>query len=173
MAVRRLKRTAPPSADVGRPLTLLKRARDTAAHAYAPYSGFSVGAAVETTDGQVFAAANMENASYGLTLCAEAGALQAASSAGALAKIRRIAVVGGPIKPGHDLRPTATPPCGRCRQLIAEAAQAGGRDIEVWFGDLEGKVVQAKTISELLPDAFGPRNLAPGPAPELALRKRA
>ena len=141
------------------PLALFQAARQTADNAHAPYSGFAVGAAVETSDGAVFVGANMENASYGLTCCAEVGALQAASSAGALGKIRRIAIVGGPIKPAIDYRPTATAPCGRCRQLLAEAAMVAGHDIEVWFADLGQTVTECRTISELLPDAFSARNL--------------
>jgi homotetrameric cytidine deaminase len=66
------------------PVALFEAARNAASNAYAPYSGFAVGAAVETSDGRTFVGANMENASYGLTVCAEVGALQAASSAGAL-----------------------------------------------------------------------------------------
>jgi cytidine deaminase len=140
------------------PAELFESARKAAANAYAPYSGFAVGAAVETSDGRIFAGANMENASYGVTICAEVGALQAASSAGALRSIRRMVVVGGPIA-GSTGRPQATAPCGRCLQLIAEAAAVGGHDIEVWFSDLNGRAVQRRTISELLPDAFGPDNL--------------
>jgi cytidine deaminase len=141
------------------PKKLLEVATRAAKNAYAPYSGFAVGAAAETDDGQVFVGANMENASYGLTACAEIGALQAASSAGMLGRVRRIAIVGGPIKRAAGYRPKATPPCGRCRQLIAEAATVGGGDIEVWFSDLQGKVVRHKLISELLPDSFDALNL--------------
>lgn len=101
----------------------------------------------------------MENASYGLTTCAEVGALQAALTAGALDRIQRMAIVGGPIAPTADYRPQATAPCGRCRQLISEAAALSGHDIEVWFSDLNGDAVQRRTISELLPEAFGPNNL--------------
>ena len=140
------------------PAELFEKARAAAANAYAPYSGFAVGAAVETADGRIFAGANLENASYGVTLCAEVGALQAASSAGALRDIRRMVIVGGPIA-GTSGRPRATAPCGRCRQVIAEAAAVGGHDIEVWFADLSGRAVQRRTISQLLPDAFGPDNL--------------
>jgi cytidine deaminase len=139
------------------PLRLINRAIAVAAHAYAPYSRFAVGAAVELWNGQIFTSANMENASYGLTACAELGALQAASSRGALAKVRRIAIVGGPI--GRTAHSKPTPPCGRCRQLIAEAASLGKRDIEVWFADGSGKHAQRRTISELLPDSFGASNL--------------
>ena len=141
------------------PSALFQAARKTANHAYAPYSGFAVGAAVETSDGRIFVGANMESASYGLTSCAEVGALQAASSAGALGGIRRIAIVGGPINAAPDYRPTPTAPCGRCRQLLAEAAMVAEHDIEVWFADLEQRVIERRTISELLPDAFGARNL--------------
>lgn len=146
------RETPPPSA-------LFQAARRTAKNAHAPYSGFAVGAAVETSDGDIFVGANMENASYGLTSCAEAGALQAASSAGALGRIRRIAIVGGPIDAAPDYRPTPTAPCGRCRQLLAEAAMLGGHDIEVWFADLEQSVIERRTLFELLPDAFSARNL--------------
>jgi cytidine deaminase len=140
--------------DPAPPDDLFALARGAARHAYAPYSGFAVGAAVETADGRTFAAANMENASYGLTVCAEVGALQAASSAGALDQVRRIAIVGGPIVRTLGYRPRATAPCGRCRQLIAEAALFGGHDVEVWFSDLEGSVTERRSISQLLPDAF-------------------
>jgi len=143
------------NAGAGPPAALLKSAHEAARHAYAPYSGFVVGAAVETADGQVFTSANMENASYGLTVCAEVGALQAAYSAGMLAKVRRIVVVGGPEKPVNAHRRSAIPPCGRCRQLIAEAAHLAGYDIEVWYGDLQGTVLEKRTIAQLLPDAFG------------------
>ncbi|MBY0399646.1 cytidine deaminase [Myxococcota bacterium] len=141
------------------PRKLLEAARDAASHAYAPYSRFAVGAAVETLDGRIFSSANMENASYGLTLCAEAGAIQAASFAGALGEIRRIAVVGGPLQPppGYTSKPTA--PCGRCRQLMAEGASHGNHDIEVWFADLELGRIERRMCSELLPESFGASNL--------------
>jgi cytidine deaminase len=143
-----------------RPLKLFKAARDAAINAYAPYSGFSVGAAVETSDGRIFVGSNMENASFGLTVCAEVGAIQAASTAGALNKIRRIAIVGGlQIKSLTPIQPKPTAPCGRCRQLISEAAIFGGHDIEVWYADLELKSIKCKTISELLPDSFDASSL--------------
>lgn len=139
--------------------TLLDLARSAANNAYAPYSKFSVGAAVETADGRTFAGTNMENASYGLTVCAEIGALQAATLAGALGQIRRIAVVGGPMRPEAGYEPKPTAPCGRCRQLIAEAAKLGKYDIEIWFADLEQEAVERRTISQLLPDSFDADNL--------------
>ena len=137
---------------------LLQAAKNAADNAYAPYSGFAVGAAVETLDGRIFVGANMENASYGLTICAEVGALQAASTAGALNMVRRIAIVGGPkdaTKQHH--KPIA--PCGRCRQLIAEAAMVGGSEIEVLFADLNLRAIERRTISELLPHSFGASDL--------------
>jgi cytidine deaminase len=140
--------------------TLLRAAAKAAEGAYAPYSRFAVGAAVRTADGRIFTSANMENASYGLTCCAELGALQVASSLGALGEIIEVAVVGGPILPkqsGEIGQPT--PPCGRCRQLIAEAAHLGGHDIVIWFADRDLTDPQSRTISDLLPDAFGGSNL--------------
>jgi len=150
---------AGPRKPAGFPTTLFSKARDAARYAYAPYSRFAVGAVVETTDGKVFTGANMENASYGLTMCAEVGALQAASSSGRLGNVKRIVIVGGPITPDIKHKPQATAPCGRCRQLISEAAMLGGRDIEVWFADLKGGQPRRTTISKLLPHAFGPTNL--------------
>lgn len=142
-----------------KPVALLLAAKKVAANAYAPYSRFAVGAVVETMDGDVFAGSNMENASYGLTLCAEAGALQAASSAGRLGEIKRIVVVGGPVDRAIGHQPQPTTPCGRCRQLISEAAMLGSHDIEVWFADLNGEHARRTTISQLLPSAFGAKNL--------------
>lgn len=141
------------------PRKLLKAAKRVSENAYAPYSRFYVGAAVETLDGVLFVGANMENASYGLTVCAEVGALQAASAAGVLGRIQRIAVVGGPVLPSKNYRPTPTAPCGRCRQLIAEAAVKGRRDIEVWYADRSLRKIKCQKISELLPDSFDAENL--------------
>lgn len=140
-------------------LTLLRAAQAAAKNAYAPYSQFAVGAAVETVDGHIFSSANMENASYGLTACAELGALQAAASAGVLHLTKRIAVVGGPVKPDESSDPKPTAPCGRCRQLILEAATLGARDVEVIFADSRLSVVVKRTISQLLPDSFTAENL--------------
>jgi cytidine deaminase len=140
------------------PNELLRAARDAARNAYAPYSNFAVGAAVQTSDGTVFIGANMENASYGLTVDAEVGALQAASTSGKLAEVVRIAVVGGAI--GKDEHGEAiVTPCGRCRQLILESAHLGSRDIEVWCANSDLSSINSFKISELLPHAFGPANL--------------
>jgi cytidine deaminase len=141
------------------PTELLRAAVRAARNAYAPYSRFAVGAALETDEGSVFTGANMENASFGLSVCAEVGALQAASTAGKLSEIVRIAVVGGAFDElgqgsGHIITP-----CGRCRQLILESAHLGKRDIEVWCADMELTVPQCFNISELLPHAIGLANL--------------
>jgi cytidine deaminase len=140
------------------PIGLLRAARSAAENAYAPYSHFAVGAAVQTDDGSVFTGANMENASYGLTVDAEMGALQAASTAGKLSEIVQIAVVGAMMEAGKRNGAVVTP-CGRCRQLILEAAHLGARDIDVWCADLDLKSIMHFKISELLPEGFGPTNL--------------
>lgn len=139
--------------------TLIEAARRAAANAHAPYSGYHVGAALRLTDGQILAGCNMENASYGLTLCAEAVALGAATSAGRLADIAEIAIIGGHWRNGALEGDAPVRPCGRCRQLIAEAAQLSGRDTPIHCASGDGKKLASHTISELLPHAFGPGDL--------------
>jgi cytidine deaminase len=135
---------------------LIAAARAAAANAYAPYSNFAVGAAVLLGDGEVIGGANFENASYGLSLCAETVALATASAQGRLREVVAIGVVGG--RMGHaDTAPVR--PCGRCRQIINEAAQLGGRDIEIFCAGLAGDEIAEHRLSELLPDAFGPKDL--------------
>ena len=131
---------------------LFAAARAAAAQAYAPYSRFPVGAALLLTDGRIVTGANVENASYGLSLCAEAVALAKAANDGRLADVAAVAVVG--------LAGSGTlTPCGRCRQLLNEAAQLGGRDLAVHVEDVQG-VREALPLSLLLPRAFGPTNLS-------------
>ena len=115
-------------------------------HAYAPYSRFPVGAAALVDDGRVLTACNVENASYGLTLCAECG-LVSALHAGGGGRLVALACV--------DAAGSVLMPCGRCRQLIWEHGGAGCL-VETPDGILP--------ISELLPQAFGPDNLALGPS---------
>lgn len=133
--------------------TLIAAARAATAHAYAPYSHFHVGAALGFSDGSVVTGANVENASYGLTLCAETVAVSKAMSGGARGGLISIAVIGGVEgKPGP-----AVTPCGRCRQVLNELAQLGGTDPLVWCAGT-GEVLELR-LSELLPHAFGPANL--------------
>ena len=131
--------------------TLLAAARDAATSAYAPYSNFQVGAALAFDDGMVVTGANVENASYGLSLCAEAVALSKAMNDGRRGGLVAIAVTG--LTAGDD----AVMPCGRCRQMLSEMAQLGGTDPLVWSGNGE-KAVEV-SLSALLPMAFGPDNL--------------
>ena len=136
--------------------TLIAAAREAAANAYAPYSGFSVGAALLMIDGSVIGGGNFENASYGLSLCAETVATATASAAGRLADIVAIGIVGGMTgKEGVD----PILPCGRCRQILNEAAQLGKRDLTIFCSGLTGGPVEEYRLSSLLPHAFGPADL--------------
>jgi len=119
---------------------LVEAATRVRENAYAPFSEFKVGAALETDDGQIIVGSNVESASYGLTVCAERVAVWNAISQGKR-KIRRIAVVADT----EDL----TPPCGVCRQIIWEF----GGDIPVIFANLHGKV-ETVQMKDLLPRAF-------------------
>ena len=132
-------------------------ARDASVHAYAPYSGFAVGAAVRTKAGQVYSGANLENASYGLGICAEVSVITLANAVGDF-DVETIAIVGHKFTEPQDKSQVVTP-CGRCRQVIFEASQVSKVDVRVLScnGDLS-KIVESP-ISELLPEAFGPANL--------------
>jgi cytidine deaminase len=124
--------------------SLITAARSAQARAYAPYSKFRVGAALEATDGTVFLGCNVENASYGLTICAERAAVCAAVSAGAK-RFRRAVVVS-------DVDPPAAP-CGACRQVLAEF----GLDLPI--EGVGSKRTVTWRLSDLLPVAFGPEQL--------------
>lgn len=133
--------------------TLLGAALAVRERAYAPYSRFFVGAAVRTADHRIHVGANLENASYGLSLCAEAAALAAANSAGDFL-VTAIAVAGPAGEGPDDGTARFTTPCGRCRQLIHEAAAASGNDVRVLVADSQMRSVLTLRISELLPYAF-------------------
>lgn len=128
---------------------LVALAREMRARSYAPYSRFRVGAALEADTGEVFTGCNVENASYGLTICAEQNAVAAAVSRGRR-RFRRLVVVTG------GRRPVA--PCGRCRQVLAEF----GTDMAV-YGVANGERVHWQ-LGDLIPDHFGREMLDTGPA---------
>ncbi|MCR8723009.1 cytidine deaminase [Frigidibacter sp. ROC022] len=109
--------------------------------AYAPYSGFKVGAAIRTASGAVYQGCNVENVAYPEGTCAEAGAIAAMVAAGET-KIAKVYVVAD--------SPVPVTPCGGCRQKIAEFA---GRDVTVTMGNLDG-VETSLTLGDLLPGAF-------------------
>lgn len=120
-------------------------AREAMAHAYVPYSKFPVGAAALVQDGRIVSGCNVENASYGLTLCAECGLVSALHASGG-GRLVAFACVDG--------AGAALMPCGRCRQLLFEF---GGDDLLVDLGPDSDPAMTP--LSELLPRAFGPDNL--------------
>ena len=132
---------------------LIGFAREAPLKAYAPYSRFQVGCAIESVDGEVVTGANMENACYRLGICAEQSALTAAQHKFGLDKIARIAVAGGK----GDMICT---PCGGCRQAILEAVCLSGRDVEIICSSGDGSAVERHSIGSLIPHGFGPANLA-------------
>lgn len=135
---------------------LIAAAREASAGAYAPYSNFHVGAALLLADGTVVTGANVENASYGLSLCAETVAAAKILSTAQDGVLEAVAVTGG--APGAPGQGATVTPCGRCRQVLNELAQLGGTDPVIWC-DGEDGVLELR-LSELLPHAFGPANLS-------------
>jgi cytidine deaminase len=128
---------------------LLNAARRAAKAAYAPYSKFRVGAAVTGASGAIYTGCNVENASYGLTCCAERMAIFRAVAAGER-EIVAIAI--------HTPTRSPTPPCGACRQVINEF---GPRAAIICTCDARARI--EATLDQLLPSAFGPKNLAAPP----------
>jgi cytidine deaminase len=119
---------------------LVQAAIEARRHAHAPFSRFLVGAAIESVDGRIFGGCNIENSSYGLTVCAERTAIFRAVAEGAR-RFSRLAVVAA--------TPRLTPPCGACRQVLWDLCG----DIEIVLANLEG-AVESFRLSELLPRAF-------------------
>jgi len=138
---------------------LVAAAREAALNAHAPYSGFGVGAALLLEDGEIISGCNFENASYGLTLCAETVAIATANAQGKLRKIKEIAVIGGKLIDGRITGVDPVRPCGRCRQVINEAGGLSGTDIIVHCASADGSAVEHHKLSDLLPHAFGPADL--------------
>ena len=116
-------------------------AADAMTHAYVPYSRFPVGAAATVDDGRIISGCNVENASYGLTLCAECALISSLHMSGGGRLVAFTCVDGNG---------TILMPCGRCRQLLYEHSAEGM---------LLQTVSGVRTIDEVLPDAFGPRTL--------------
>ncbi len=131
---------------------LIAAARHAATAAYAPYSNYHVGAALAFADGSIVTGSNVENASYGLTLCAETVAVGKAMADGKRGGLQAVAVIGG--KAGDVGAGDPVTPCGRCRQMLNEVAQLGNTDPLVWCVG-ESEVLELR-LSELLPRAFGP-----------------
>ena len=122
--------------------SLLDMARQAALHAYAPYSGFRVGAALRLTNGEIVTGANVENVSFGLTICAERSALvRAVTQFGPEIRVEAVAIA--------NLNQMASPPCGACRQVLSEFIQP---DAPVIFPSTGGD--RTMTFNELLPLAF-------------------
>ena len=138
---------------------LILAARAASANAYAPYSRFHVGAALLLADGSVVTGANVENASYGLSLCAETVAVAKVLSDGGRGGLIAVAVIGGAPGIGGEATPGADPvtPCGRCRQVLNEVAQLGGTDPFVLC--IGAQEIWETTLAALLPRSFGPASL--------------
>jgi cytidine deaminase len=139
----------PPDPDVGPDQehgfdweALRAQAVEAMGHAYAPYSGYSVGVAGRVDDGRVVSGCNVENAAYGVALCAECGMVSQLHLTGG-GKLTHVVCVDG--------EGSVIMPCGRCRQLLSEN---GGADMLLWT------VSGIKRMDEVLPDAFGPDDLA-------------
>lgn len=121
---------------------LLAAARDAAQHAYAPYSGFRVGAALLLESGEIVTAANVENASYGLSLCAERSAIaRAIAQHGPKLRIHAVAIT--------NLNNAPSSPCGACRQVLSEFMPPSGLVVFPFDG-----IPEAHTLAELFPLAF-------------------
>ena len=131
----------------------VEAARQAARQSYSPYSNYAVGAALQFADGSIVTGTNIENASYGLALCAETVAVARAMADGMRGGLEKVAVTG-PLDKGGGAPIT---PCGRCRQVLNELAALGGTDpLILCVGETE---VRRVTLSQLLPDAFGPASL--------------
>lgn len=126
-------------------------------NAYAPYSRFYVGAAASLSSGEIRSGCNFENASYGLSICAEVALLVVINSLGETDKIQKIALVCfSETKPKKKVFIT---PCGRCRQLFVEMVERIGRDVPILMMDMEGLLVRQSSCKDLLPFSFSEKIL--------------
>ncbi len=133
------------------PIELVNLAKEARAHAYVPYSGFSVGAALLCKDGRIYQGCNIENAAFGPTICAERTAFFKAVYDGER-DFEAIAVVGG--RAGDEIT-GLFPPCGVCRQVMREFCDL---DFKLYLGR-ENNRYEAKTLGELLPMSFSPADM--------------
>lgn len=122
-------------------MSLLEKARAVRENAYAPYSGFRVGAAIRAVSGRIYVGCNVENASYPESMCAEAGAIAAMVAAGET-ELAEVAIIGE--------GPDPVSPCGGCRQKMIELARD---DVRVTMGTISGRT-EVMALSHLLPGAF-------------------
>ncbi len=136
-------------------LELIRLAYEAQKYAYVPYSHFAVGAALESADGKAFTGCNIENAAYTPTNCAERTAFFKAISEGTL-QFAKIAIVGGYVFAGRE-EAKYCPPCGVCRQVMAEFCDPETFRILLAGGQQE---YQSFLLKELLPQSFGPGNLS-------------
>lgn len=127
--------------------TLVSRAHESSKAAYAPYSNFHVGAAVELEDGQIFVGNNQENAAYPVGICAERGLLAYINANFPNIKVKKLAV--STININYPL-----PPCGMCRQYILEIEKKQNQNIELLLTGNEGQVLKVDTAKDLLPLFF-------------------
>lgn len=138
---------------------LKKRLIDAAAQAmetaYNPYSNFYVGAALLTKDNQIITGSNVENAAYGSTICAERAALLRAN-AQRCRMFQSIAIIARGEE--FDAKEPASP-CGACRQMLYEASQISGKNLEIILSNTDKSKIIITSIEELLPLAFGPKDL--------------
>ncbi len=128
---------------------LIVAARRAMENSWSPYSKFPVGAALRFADGTVVTGTNIENASFGLSLCAETVAVAKAMDEGHRGGLEAVAVIGNSSDP--------ITPCGRCRQVLFELADLGGTDPIIWCAS-ETEFIRVR-LSDMLPRAFGPGNL--------------
>jgi len=134
---------------------LLLAAEKVMKNAYNPYSNFFVGAALLSTDGTIIQGANVENAAYGSSICAERSAILAANAKG-YRTFNNLAIIAK----GVNFDTTeVTAPCGSCRQMLYESSQIAGNDLEIILSTTKKDKILITSINELLPLAFGPLDI--------------
>ncbi|MBI2147993.1 cytidine deaminase [Candidatus Woesearchaeota archaeon] len=134
---------------------LVEAAERVRENAYNPYSHFYVGAALLGQDGRIITGANVENASYGLTICAERSALAAANATG----VRMLESIALSTRAEESDTEEPTMPCGACLQFLVEFGQISGRDIQIVSATTRRDQIRVATVSEILTLSFGPKDL--------------